>query len=145
VDVQRDGACRIPMAHAIRQNDSSNVVATGKYRGEVASLIGAGDLALVTLATHKLSRTISRDSVTKQGQFADKHSFDYPLLSDADGRVADAFGVARGRVGQRLGAAVRRRTFVIGTDRRLITEIASETRMDRHADDALIALAAARS
>jgi peroxiredoxin Q/BCP len=88
---------------------------------------------------------ISRDSVAKQGQFADKHSFDYPLLSDADGRVADAFGVARGRVGQRLGAPVRRRTFVIGTDRRLITEISSETRMDRHADDALTALAAARS
>ena len=88
---------------------------------------------------------ISRDSVAKQGQFADKHSFDYPLLSDADGRVADAFGVARGSVGQRLGAPVRRRTFVIGTDRRLITEISSETRMDRHADDALTALAAARS
>jgi peroxiredoxin Q/BCP len=103
------------------------------------------DLAAEFAAAGAQRIGISRDSVTKQGQFADKHSFDYPLLSDADGRVADAFGVARGRVGQRLGAAVRRRTFVIGTDRRLITEIASETRMDRHADDALIALAAARS
>ena len=103
------------------------------------------DLAAEFAAAGAQRIGISRDSVTKQGQFADKHSFDYPLLSDADGRVADAFGVSRGRVGHRLGAPVRRRTFVIGTDRRLITEIASETRMDRHADDALAALAAARS
>jgi peroxiredoxin Q/BCP len=88
---------------------------------------------------------ISRDPVAKQQKFATMHSFDYPLLSDADGRVAEAFGVARGRLAQRLGAPVRRHTFVIGTDRRLIAEIASETQMQRHADEALAALTAARS
>jgi thioredoxin-dependent peroxiredoxin len=89
---------------------------------------------------------ISRDPVAKQQQFATKHSFDYPLLSDEDARVAEGFGVARGRMGQKLGAPVKRHTFVIGADRRLIAEIASETQMDRHADDALAALAtAARS
>jgi peroxiredoxin Q/BCP len=88
---------------------------------------------------------ISRDSVAKQGHFADKHSFDYPLLSDAHGEVAAAFGVARGRLGHRLGAPVKRHTFVIGTDRRLLAKIESETQMDRHADEALAALAAARS
>ena len=31
---------------------------------------------------------ISRDSVSKQSRFADKHGFGYPLLSDPDGRVA---------------------------------------------------------
>src|ERR1700709_1304675 len=35
---------------------------------------------------------ISRDSVDKQREFADRHSFDYPLLSDADGTVAEQFG-----------------------------------------------------
>jgi thioredoxin-dependent peroxiredoxin len=89
---------------------------------------------------------ISKDTVDKQQQFATKHSFDYPLLSDEDARVAEGFGVARGRMGQKLGAPVKRHTFVIGADRRLIAEIASETQMDRHADDALAALAtAARS
>lgn len=88
---------------------------------------------------------ISRDPVAKQEKFASMHSFDYPLLSDADGQVATAFGVARGRFGQKLGAPVKRHTFVIGTDRRLIAEIASETQMERHADDALAALAAAKS
>ena len=51
---------------------------------------------------------ISRDTVDKQKQFADQHSFDYPLLSDADGKVADIFGVARGRIGAKLGAPVKR-------------------------------------
>jgi peroxiredoxin Q/BCP len=83
---------------------------------------------------------ISRDSVEKQKQFADKHSFDYPLLSDADGAVADIFGVARGRLGQTIGAPVKRYTFAIGTDRRVVAAINSETNMDKHADEALAAL-----
>lgn len=76
---------------------------------------------------------ISLDSVDKQKQFSDKHDFDYPLLADTHGEVAKAFGVKRG-----LGLLkVKRHTFVIGTDRRLIAEIASELNMDRHADEAL--------
>ena len=35
---------------------------------------------------------ISTDPVGKQARFADKERFDYPLLSDADGAVATAFG-----------------------------------------------------
>jgi peroxiredoxin Q/BCP len=85
---------------------------------------------------------ISRDGVDKQKQFSDKHGFDYPLLSDPDGTVADIFGVRRGALGRRLGAPVKRQTFVIGQDRRLVAHIASETNMDKHADEAL---AAARS
>ena len=38
---------------------------------------------------------ISADPVDKQLQFADKHNFDYPLLSDVDRTVAEAFGVKR--------------------------------------------------
>src|SRR5271170_735118 len=60
---------------------------------------------------------ISRDSVGKQQQFADKHGFGYPLLSDPDGRVARRFGVRRAMA---LGPlATKRMTFVIGTDRRV--------------------------
>src|ERR1700743_2274595 len=33
---------------------------------------------------------ISMDEVDKQKKFADKHTFDYPLLSDRDGKVAEA-------------------------------------------------------
>jgi peroxiredoxin Q/BCP len=80
---------------------------------------------------------ISMDTVAKQQQFADKHGFDYPLLSDPDGTVADIFGVRRGAIGRRLGAPVKRQTFVVGTDRRLVAHITSETNMDKHADEAL--------
>jgi peroxiredoxin Q/BCP len=86
---------------------------------------------------------ISVDSVAKQRQFADKNSFDYPLLSDADGRIAELFGVKRGLLGQRLGAPVKRWTFAIGTDRKVVEIIHSEVDMDTHADSALKALATA--
>ena len=38
---------------------------------------------------------ISADQVEKQKRFSDKHSFDFPLLSDPDGAVATQFGVRR--------------------------------------------------
>ena len=85
---------------------------------------------------------ISRDSVSKQKQFADKHGFDYPLLSDTDGTVARIFGVARGKLGQVLGARVKRWTFAIGQDSRVVAVIHSEVNMETHADSALAALRA---
>jgi thioredoxin-dependent peroxiredoxin len=83
---------------------------------------------------------ISRDPVAKQKQFADKHSFDYPLLSDEDGSVAAQFGVQRGGFAQRLGAPVKRWTFAIDRDRRVAAAIHSEVNMNTHADQALAAL-----
>jgi thioredoxin-dependent peroxiredoxin len=83
---------------------------------------------------------ISRDEVAKQKEFSDKHSFDYPLLADVDGSVAGIFGVKRGKIGERLGAPVKRWTFAIGTDRRVVAAIHSEVNMDSHADEALAAL-----
>jgi peroxiredoxin Q/BCP len=82
---------------------------------------------------------ISRDSVARQKQFADRYGFDYPLLSDADGTVAGLFGVARGGLLGKLGP-VKRATFAIGKDQRVVKVIASETNMNVHADEALRAL-----
>jgi len=75
------------------------------------------------------------DAVEKQDKFAEKHSFDYPLLSDTSGAVAEAFGVKRGLLGKLM--PVKRTTFVIDTDRRVLEVIASEISMDSHADKAL--------
>jgi thioredoxin-dependent peroxiredoxin len=78
---------------------------------------------------------ISRDGVDKQRQFAEMHSFDYPLLSDPDGTVAARFGVRRRLP---LGPlSTRRMTFVIDTDRRILAVIHSELSMNDHADRAL--------
>ncbi len=82
---------------------------------------------------------ISADQVEKQKQFSDKHSFDYPLLSDPDGAVATQFGVRRGFA--KL-SPTKRATFVIGPDLRVIEVIQSEVRMNVHADRALEALKA---
>jgi peroxiredoxin Q/BCP len=83
---------------------------------------------------------ISRDSVARQKQFADRHSFDYPLLSDTDGAVANIFGVARAGILGKLGP-VKRWTFAIGKDARVVKVIHSETNMQVHADEALRAFA----
>ncbi|MCT2583325.1 peroxiredoxin [Actinophytocola gossypii] len=79
---------------------------------------------------------ISPDAVDRQREFSEKHSLDFPLLSDPDGAVATRFGVRRS-FGPLL---TRRQTFVIGTDRKVLEVVKSELRMAVHADRALAAL-----
>jgi thioredoxin-dependent peroxiredoxin len=83
---------------------------------------------------------ISTDAVAKQAKFAEQQKFDYPLLSDASGAVAEQFGVKRGLLGKLM--PVKRTTFVIDTDRTVLGVIASEFSMDTHADKALEVLQA---
>jgi peroxiredoxin Q/BCP len=81
---------------------------------------------------------ISADTVAKQKQFSDAHSFDFPLLSDPDRTVAEQFGVKRG-----LNILPNKRsTFVIDTDSTVLAVITSEVNMNRHADRALEVLRA---
>lgn len=84
---------------------------------------------------------ISMDDVTRQAAFTEQHRLDYPLLADVDGAVARQFGVKRSVDILK----VRRTTFVIGQDRRVIDVINSELNMDVHADRALSALGASRA
>ncbi len=78
---------------------------------------------------------ISTDAVETQSSFAAAKSFDYPLLSDADGAVAEQFGVRRGLLAKFM--PVKRTTFVIGSDLTILKVIASELRANTHADQAL--------
>jgi peroxiredoxin Q/BCP len=103
---------------------------------------------------------ISTDTVEKQAHFAQQRSFDYPLLSDAEGVVSELFGVRRGRFAKlrrslvareparrgqhkrRRGLLarllpVRRATFVIDTDRTVLKVVSSEVRASVHADETL--------
>jgi peroxiredoxin Q/BCP len=93
------------------------------------------DLAAEFAAVGAQRVGISTDDVSAQKRFADSQRFDYPLLSDADGAVAAAFGVRR-----RFLTPVKRATFVIGTDRVVREVVTSELNMDVHADKALAAL-----
>ncbi len=83
---------------------------------------------------------ISVDGVDKQQSWSTKHGFDYPLLADVGGTVADAYGVKRGSLMGKL-SPVKRATFVIGADRTVLEVITSETKMNAHADTALKVLA----
>ena len=79
---------------------------------------------------------ISADGIDKQKTFSEKHTFDFPLLSDTDRTVAEQFGVRR-----RIGFLPnKRQTFVIDTDHRLLGSISSEMNMNTHADEALALL-----
>jgi peroxiredoxin Q/BCP len=97
------------------------------------------DLAAEFQASGAQRVGISRDLPARQKQFADRHNFDYPLLSDPDSKVAAALGVKRKLP---LGPlSTKRITFVIDTDRKVLEMIHSETNMDDHAARALKALA----
>lgn len=74
---------------------------------------------------------ISADTVDKQHRFAEKHHFDFPLLSDPRKTVAKQFGVTRG-----IGPN-KRATFVIDTDGTVLDVIKSELSFKSHADRAL--------
>ncbi|WP_433527865.1 peroxiredoxin [Micromonospora sp. CA-263727] len=107
-------------------------------RGCTAQSCHFRDLAAEFAAVGAQRVGISRDSVQRQAEFSRLHGFDYPLLSDPDGVVAQRFGVRRRLP---LGAlSTRRMTFVIGTDRRIVEVVHSELGMDEHADRALRAL-----
>ncbi|MDA8400790.1 MAG: peroxiredoxin [Actinomycetota bacterium] len=75
---------------------------------------------------------ISADPVERQARFAEKHLFQFPLLSDVNRTVAKAFGV------KRPGPLFNRRsTFVIARDRTILGIIHDEVHMGNHADQAL--------
>ena len=96
------------------------------------------DLA-AEFATVGASRVgISADDVQKQAKFADMQKFDYPLLSDTQGKVATQFGVKRGLLGKVM--PVKRTTFVIDTDRTVLDVISSEFNFNSHAEKALATL-----
>jgi peroxiredoxin Q/BCP len=91
------------------------------------------DLAAEFAAVGAQRVGISADQVEKQKRFSEKHTFDFPLLSDPDRVVANQFGVTRA-----FGPLPNKRvTFVIGQDRQILDVIKSEVRMSVHADRAL--------
>ena len=66
---------------------------------------------------------ISRDSVKSHQSFAEKMGFPFPLISDADEKLCQAFGVIKMK--NMYGKQVRgieRSTFLIGADGKLVRE-----------------------
>jgi peroxiredoxin len=63
---------------------------------------------------------LSTDGVYSHREFAQKHGFTFPLLSDHDGDVADAYGVryedGLEYGGENVGKVTRRSLFIVDTD-----------------------------
>ncbi len=99
------------------------------------------DLAVDFAAVGAQRLGVSPDSVAKQSAFVTGSELDYPLLADEGGTVATQFGVKRGGLLAKLGP-VKRKTFVIGTDRTVLAVIGGEMKFKNHADEALEVLRA---
>lgn len=82
---------------------------------------------------------ISTDGVSAQRAFAEGEQLDFPLLADADSTVAVQFDVKRKGLLAKMGP-VKRKTFVIGTDRKILSVIGGEMKFKNHADEALAVL-----
>ena len=79
---------------------------------------------------------VSLDPPEKHARFAEAYQLPYPLVSDADATIANAYGVSR------LGGWLpsKRVTFVIDKDGIVQRVIQSEFSIHRHIDDAVEAL-----
>lgn len=115
------------------------------------------DLAAEFAAVGARRVGISTDSVDRQAHFAQQRSFDFPLLSDVGGSVAEQFGAkrsalakltrtwpaassgrhARHRDGWLTRIATRRKTFVIDENGTVCKIVSNDLRANIHADQAL--------
>ncbi len=80
---------------------------------------------------------MSADTAASQKKFQDKFSLPFPLLADAEKKIANLFGVLKER--QMYGKKVKgiaRTTFIIGPDGK-IKHIFNNVKAEGHADEVL--------
>ncbi len=83
---------------------------------------------------------VSRDSVASHQRFVEKQGLNFPLLSDADGKVCEAYGVYRLKKNYgREYMGILRSTFIIGKDGRIKHAIYG-VKVKGHADGVLFAV-----
>lgn len=109
--------------------------------GCTAQACGVRDHAAAYDAAGATVLGVSRDPVSALRAFADEHELGFPLLSDADHAVAEAYGawVEKSMYGRRFWG-VERTTFVIGAGG-VVADVLRRVRPARHDQLALAALA----
>jgi len=141
------------------QTDAGNTVRLADYRGKrivlffypradtpgcIKEACGFRDDYLAFQSQNVVVLGISPDTVRAQRRFRERYSFPYPLLADADHRVAEAYGVWEGK--QLFGIpykGVARTTFLIdeqGNIRRVYEGVVP----DGHSQEILAELQLAR-
>ncbi|HYY48550.1 MAG TPA: thioredoxin-dependent thiol peroxidase [Thermoplasmata archaeon] len=83
---------------------------------------------------------VSRDDTASHAKFRDKYDLNFPLLSDADGRVTDAYGVWKKKsLYGRKFFGIERTTFLIDEEGK-IARIWPRVKVEGHTDEVLAAL-----
>ncbi|HEV2455880.1 MAG TPA: thioredoxin-dependent thiol peroxidase [Verrucomicrobiae bacterium] len=83
---------------------------------------------------------VSKDTAKSHDKFAEKFDLPFPLLSDEDHKIAEAYGVwGEKKFMGRTYTGTHRVTFLIGGDRR-IKKIWRDVKPDVHAEEVLAAL-----
>jgi len=80
---------------------------------------------------------ISKDPVKKHDKFKEKYALNFPLASDEDGKVCEAYGtwVEKSMYGRKY-MGIERSTFVID-DKGVIRDVWRKVKVPGHADDVL--------
>jgi peroxiredoxin Q/BCP len=83
---------------------------------------------------------VSKDSIASHCKFRDKYALNFPLLSDPDGEVIEAYGAWGEKVlyGKK-SMGILRTTVIIGADGK-VKKIFPKVKVDGHADAVLAAL-----
>jgi len=83
---------------------------------------------------------VSKDSVALHQKFRDKHELNFPLLSDEDGKVCEAYGVwqEKSMYGKKY-MGISRTTFIIGTTGK-IEKIFEKVKVKGHSQEVLESL-----
>ena len=83
---------------------------------------------------------VSPDTVEAQAKFKKKYDLNFPLLADADHKIAEDYGVWKEKnMYGKKSMGVERTTFIID-DKGKIKKIFSKVKVDGHADAVLAAL-----
>ena len=80
---------------------------------------------------------VSRDSPASQKKFKDKHGLPFPLLSDADAKVQQAWGVwkEKNMYGKKV-MGTERTTVVVGADGK-VEKVFPKVKVDGHVAEVL--------
>jgi len=95
-------------------------------------------------AKYKKAKTVvlgvSKDSVERHVKFRDKYELNFPLLSDEDGKVCEAYGVWKEKsLYGRKFMGIERTTFIIGPTGK-VEKIFAKVKVKGHSEEILEAL-----
>ena len=83
---------------------------------------------------------VSRDDHASHEKFRDKYHLNFPLLSDDEGKITEAYGVWKKKtLYGKTFMGIERTTFLIGEDGK-VAKVWPKVKVDGHTDDVLSAL-----